>query len=209
MLLEAPNGMFRSAKDAKDFLDNFNSKHEGLENSGKAGLLRDGMKATVLPVSNTDSQFLQQRNFQREEIALLFGLESILGDTSGQTYRSISERNTAYINNCLSRWFAKWTEEIENKLMPYGNLEATFNTRKLMQGDPNSVADYALKVSQTGAATVNEVREIIDLDPVEDGDMTPTQVAQEIADKAAEQEAAKADESNNEKPAKKEDKDAS
>ena len=93
--------------------------------------------------------------------------------------------------------------------MPYGNLEATFNTRKLMQGDPNSVADYALKVSQTGAATVNEVREIIDLDPVEDGDMTPTQVAQEIADKAAEQEAAKADESNNEKPAKKEDKDAS
>ena len=170
MLLEAPNGMFRSAEDAKTFLDAFNEKHEGLDNTGKAGLLRDGMKATVLPVSNTDSQFLQQRTFQREEIALLFGLESIMGDDSGQTYKSISERNTAYINNCLARWFAKWTEEIENKLMPYGNLEAVFDTRNLMKGDPNSVADYTLKLAQQGIATVNELRGWHGLDPIEGGD---------------------------------------
>jgi HK97 family phage portal protein len=170
MLLEAPNGMFRSAKDAKEFLDNFNEKHEGLDNTGKAGLLRDGMTATTLPVSNTDSQFLQQRAFQREEIALLFGLESIMGDDSGQTYKSISERNTAYINNCLARWFAKWTEEIERKLMPYGNLEAVFDTRNLMKGDPNSVADYTLKLSQQGIATINELRDWHGLEPVEGGD---------------------------------------
>jgi HK97 family phage portal protein len=170
MLLEAPNGMFRNAEDAKTFLDNFNEKHEGLDNTGKAGLLRDGMKATTLPVSNTDSQFLQQRAFQREEIALLFGLESIMGDDSGQTYKSISERNTAYINNCLARWFAKWTEEIERKLMPYGNLEAVFDTRNLMKGDPNSVADYTLKLAQQGIATVNELRNWHSLDPIEGGD---------------------------------------
>lgn len=170
LLLEAPNGMFRSAKDAKDFLDNFNDKHEGLDNTGRAGLLRDGMKATTLPLTNADSQFLQQRNFQREEIALLFGLESIMGDNSGQTYKSISERNTAYINNCLARWLSKWTEEIERKLMPYGNLEAVFDTRNLMKGDPNSVADYTMKLSQQGIATINELRNWHDLDPIEGGD---------------------------------------
>ena len=170
ILLEAPNGMFRSAKDAKEFLDSFNEKHEGVSNAGKAGLLRDGMKATTLPLSNADAQFLQQRSFQREEIAMLFGLESIMGDSSGQTYKSVSERNTAYINNCLSRWFAKWTEEIETKLMPYGNLEAVFDTKKLMQGDPNSVADYTLKLATTGIATVNELRDIHGLDPIEGGD---------------------------------------
>jgi len=170
VIIEAPTGMFRNAKDSKEFLDGFNEAHEGIDNTGKAAMLRDGMSMSTLPVSNADAQFLQQRNFQREEIALLFGLESIMGDTSGQTYKSISERNTAYINNCLSRWFAKWTQEIESKLMPYGNLEAVFDTKKLMQGDPNSIAEYTLKISQQGIATINELRHMHDLDPIEGGD---------------------------------------
>ncbi len=182
LLLEAPQGMFRSNEDAKSFLDAFNSKHAGLDNSGRAGLLRDGMKATTLPVSASDAQFLEQRNFQREEIALLFGLESIMGDDSGQTYRSISERNTAYINNCLGRWFAKWTEEIETKLMPYGSLEAKFDTTQLMQGDPNSLAQYTLQLNQQGVATINEIRFMHGLDPVEGGDKLPHEMALEIAE---------------------------
>jgi HK97 family phage portal protein len=185
MILEAPHGMFRNPEDAKDFLDGFNAAHEGLDNTGKAGLLRDGMTAKVLPVTGTDSQFLQQRNFQREEIALLFGLESIMGDNSGQTYKSISERNTAYINNCLGRWFAKWTEEIESKLMPYGGLEAEFNTKTLMQGDPNSLADYTLKLGQEGIATINERRYMHGLDPIEGGDVLPHEIAMQISEAAA------------------------
>lgn len=182
ILLEAPQGMFRNSEDAKSFLDAFNSKHAGLDNSGRAGLLRDGMKATTLPVSASDAQFLEQRNFQREEIALLFGLESIMGDDSGQTYRSISERNTAYINNCLGRWFAKWTEEIETKLMPYGNLEAKFDTTQLMQGDPNSLAQYTLQLNQQGIATINEIRFMHGLDPIDGGDKLPHEMAMEIAE---------------------------
>jgi len=182
LLLEAPQGMFRSNEDAKSFLDAFNSKHAGLDNSGRAGLLRDGMKATTLPVSASDAQFLEQRNFQREEIALLFGLESIMGDDSGQTYRSISERNTAYINNCLGRWFAKWTEEIETKLMPYGSLEAKFDTTQLMQGDPNSLAQYTLQLNQQGVATINEIRFMHGLDPLDGGDKLPHEMALEIAE---------------------------
>jgi hypothetical protein len=54
--------------------------------------------------------------------------------------------------------------------MPYGNLEAVFNTKKLMQGDPNSIAEYTLKISQQGIATVNELREMHDLDPIEGGE---------------------------------------
>ncbi len=109
-----------------------------------------------------------------------FGLESIMGDDSGKTYRSISERNTAYINNCLGRWFAKWTEEIETKLMPYGNLEAKFDTTQLMQGDPNSLAQYTLQLNQQGVATINEIRFMHGLDPVEGGDKLPHEIAMDI-----------------------------
>lgn len=195
LLLEAPNGMFRNPADAKTFLDDFNTRHEGLDNTGRAGLLRDGMKATVLHGGGTDSQFLAQRNFQREEVALLFGLESIMGDNSGQTYKSISERNTAYINNCLGRWFAKWTEEVECKLMPYGNLEAKFDTTTLLQGDPNSLAQYTLQLNQQGIATINEIRYMHGLDPVEDGDKLPHQIAMDITEASMQRE-----EETNEEP---------
>ncbi len=182
LMLEAPNGMFRNSKDANAFLENFNEKHEGLSNSGKAGLLKDGMKAHVMNLTSADAQFLEQRKFQREEIALLFGLESIMGDTSGQTYKSISERNTAYINNCLGRWFAKWTEECERKLVGSPNVELEFNTSSLMKGDPNSVADYTLKNSQSGFMTINEMRELHGLDPREDGDQYAHQSMTETID---------------------------
>lgn len=182
LLLEAPTGMFRSAKDAQEFLDNFNSKHEGISNTGRAGLLRDGMKATALPVSAADAQFLQQRSFQREEIALLFGLESILGDNTGQTYRSISERNTAYVNNCLQRWMCKWEEEVMAKLIsPARPLEVEFDTTPLLKGDPNSLADYTMKMQQHGVLTINEIRQLHGFAPVEDGDKLPHQIAMDIS----------------------------
>ena len=181
VLLEAPTGMFRSAKDAQEFLDNFNRKHEGITNTGRAGLLRDGMKATTVPISASDAQFLEQRNFQREEIALLFGLETIMGDNSGQTYKSISERNTAYIQNCLQRWFAKWECEIEDKLVnPARPMRVEFDSTPLAKGDPNSLADYSVKMGQTGAVTINEVRAMHGFAPVEDGDKLPHQIALDI-----------------------------
>lgn len=183
LLLEAPVGMFRSAKDAQEFLDNFNKKHEGVTNSGRAGLLRDGMKANTLPVSASDAQFLEQRAFQREEIALLFGLESIIGDNTGQTYRSISERNTAYINNCLQRWLCKWEEEVSKKLIsPARPLEVEFDTTPLLKGDPNSLADYTMKMQQHGVLTINEIRAMHGFVPVEDGDKLPHQIALDISE---------------------------
>jgi len=181
ILLEAPPGMFRTPKDAKEWLDNFNSKHEGIENSGRAGLLTDGITASTLPISANDAQFLEQRGFQREEVALLFGLESILGDNSGQTYRSITERNLAYVTNTLQRWLARWKQEIESKLVNDPNTEVKFNTDALLESDPNTIADYSSKLQMQGIATINELRAMHNLDPVESGDKLPHEVALEVS----------------------------
>ena len=182
VLLEAPQGMFRTPKDAKEFLDNFNAKHEGLSNSGRAGLLTDGITATTLPISANDAQFLEQRNFQREEVALLFGLESILGDNTGQTYRSITERQIAYVTNTLQRWLSKWRQEVESKLIAAGDQSVIFDTDVLIEADPNVVASYTAQLSQQGIATINELRAMHKLDPVEDGDMLPHELALKVAE---------------------------
>ena len=204
LLLQAPKGTFRSPEDAKEFLDNFNKKHEGLDNTGRAGMLLDEMTATTLPISAADAQFIEQRNFQREEIALLFGLESILGDNSGQTYRSITERNLAYVSNTLQRWLAKWRQEIESKLVSNPRQTVTFDTSALLESDPNVVAQYTTYLQQQGIATINELREIHKMDPVEGGDMLPHEMALQIAEAS---EPAPQDEESDDNNSEQEDKD--
>ena len=187
LLLEAPRGTFRTQKEANEFLEAFNDKHEGIQKAGKTGLLRDGMKAITVPVSAQDAQFLEQRQFQREEVALLFGLESIMGDNSGQTYRSITERNTAYVQNTLNRWFQKWEEELQNKVELVGTHKVNFDPLQLLRGDVQSQAQYTLSLSQQQVLTTNELRAIHGYPPVEGGDEVPAVQNAKLAEKAAEQ----------------------
>jgi HK97 family phage portal protein len=172
MVITAPPGMFRSSKEASEFLANFETKHEGVENSGKVGLLREGMSLNTLPISASDAQFIEQRQFQRVDIAMIFGLESILGDETGITYKSITERNAAFINGCLSRWFCKWEEECNRKLLPEqlrdsGNVHYEFDTTPLLKGDPSTLADYTRKMREQFALSTNEVRIMHGFNPVE------------------------------------------
>lgn len=172
MVITAPPGMFRSSKEASEFLANFETKHEGVENSGKVGLLREGMSLNTLPISASDAQFIEQRQFQRVDIAMIFGLESILGDETGITYKSITERNAAFINGCLSRWFCKWEEECNRKLLPEqlrdsGNVHYEFDTTPLLKGDPSTLADYTRKMREQFAISTNEVRMMHGFNPVE------------------------------------------
>ena len=71
-----------------------------------------------------------------------------------------------------------------------------------MQGDPNSLADYTSKLGMEGIATINERRDMHGLDPVEDGDKLPHEMALEIATAAEEKKEAEGEE----KEEKKEDK---
>tara|TARA_R110002051_G_C8738027_1_gene498698 strand:- start:684 stop:2333 length:1650 start_codon:yes stop_codon:yes gene_type:complete len=173
IILEAPMGKFRDPEKAKKFLDSFDSSVKGIDNAGKTALLREGVTARVLPISQSDAQFLQQRIFNREEVALLMNLENILGDSSGVTYKSITERNASYLANCLNRWLTKWEQEYNNKLLTedeklQGDLYFKFDTTQFLAGDPNAMADYTGKLRAQGLISGNEGRGMHQLNYVDD-----------------------------------------
>ena len=173
IILEAPIGKFRDPAKAKQLVESFDRKQTGIDNAGKTALLREGVTAKTLPISASDSQFLEQRSFQREDTALLFLLETIIGDNSGAVYKSITERNSAYLVNCLSRWLVKWEQECKEKLLTEAEKEADelfwkFDTRQLLSGDPNSLADYTSKMRQQGSMSGNEVRAMHGMNMIDD-----------------------------------------
>lgn len=176
LMLEAPAGtqMLRDEGQAREFLKNFREQHEGAENQGKIGLLREGIKANVIQMNNTDAQFLETRKFQREDVALQFCLEGILGDSSNASYNSLEQRNLAYRVNCLAQWTVVWEEECELKLLSENDRNNgyyfKFNDGALLRTEKSATMSYGVQGVASTILSPNEARELLDLNPYEGGD---------------------------------------
>lgn len=175
LMLEAPVGAFPTVEQAQEFINAFNEAHSKPENAGKAGLLRNGIKASVMNMSNKDAEFLETKQFTRQDIAMMFGLESIMGDTTQSSYASLEQKNLAYLQNCLMRWLVKIEEDCNEKLLTERQKNADshcfkFNTAALLRGDMASTT--ASLVSLVGSLIINpnEAREKLDMNPYEGGD---------------------------------------
>lgn len=173
IIIEAPPSMFRDDKDAKEFIDNFNSYHQGIDNAGRAALLREGMTMKELAISASDAQWVEQRRFERQEVALLFLLEQILGDDSSVSYNSMEQKNLVYLSNCLMRWLVKWEQECDEKLLndrSRRNHFFKFNVAALLRADYKSTIESMSLAINARIINPNEAREKLDMNPYEGGD---------------------------------------
>jgi HK97 family phage portal protein len=175
LMLEVPEGRLRQEGEAKAFLENFREWHEGADNTGKVGMLREGIKANVLAMSNSDAQFLEQRRFQREEAALAFLLDGILGDSSNASYNSLEQRTLAYRQNCLAPFITAIEEESDLKLLTDQERNTgyymKFNDGALMRTEKSVTMAFGSQGIASRVLSPNEVRELFDLNPYDGGDV--------------------------------------
>jgi HK97 family phage portal protein len=173
IVLEAPAGTLSKKEDAEEFLRNWNEHHQGVNNSNKAGLLRNGIKATTLGMSGRDAQWIEQRRFQRQEAALFLLLEQILGDDSSVSYNSLEMKNLAYLSSCLNRWFIKWEQQCDRKLLTRerynsGNWYFKFNRNALLQATAKERFEIYEKGRIIGMFSPNTCLEMEDMPPRKD-----------------------------------------
>ena len=175
LVLESPAGMFRNTEEAKQFLEMFREAHDGAENTGKTALLREGIKANMITMSGRDSQWIEQRLFQRQEAAMWFCLEEIIGDDSSVSYNSLAEKHLAYLTNCLNRWLCHIEAALGRSLLTEKQIDNQshffkFNTQALMRMDPLKQAEYLTKLIAATVISPNEAREKLDMNPYDGGD---------------------------------------
>lgn len=176
LMLNAPAGtsISRDAKAAKQFLDDFRSEHTGADKAGVVGLLREGVTAQVMQMSNTDAQFIETMKHLRQEEALRFMLESILGDDSSVSYNSLEQKNLAYLQNCLNTWLATWEEECDRKLLSESEQNAgyfhKFNVGPLLRSDLETTMRSVSVGITSRVLSPNEAREMLDRNPYDGGD---------------------------------------
>ena len=174
LFLEAPQGMYRKDEDAKAFIDGFNAAEAGSENAGKAGLLREGVKANAVSMSNNDAQFVELQKFNRQDIGMLFGLEGMPGDGETDSYSSREQTQIAYLQ-CLDRWLVQFEEQCDMKLRTptekrLRKVYFKFNTGAILRTALKETIDAFSVAISSRIMNPNECRSKLDLNPYIGGD---------------------------------------
>lgn len=159
-----------SPDQAKQLSDSFSNRHGGWRKSSKVGVLSGGATYKPTTIPNDAAQFLESRRFFVEEVARLFNIPLSMMEVPGsQSYASVEQNAIQFVTHTLRPYLEK-IEWAYSRLLP---VEAflKFNVDGLLRGDFNSrISAYSVGLN-SGFMSINDVRKLEDLSPVDGGDV--------------------------------------
>jgi HK97 family phage portal protein len=169
-IIEFPGNL--TQEQAKDVVEAFEAGHKGLRKAHKPGVLSGGAKFQKIGSDAEQAQMLQSRQFAVEEIARVFRVPpSMIGlNTPGaMSYASVEHNAIQFVRYSLTPLIAA-IEEAHNRLLP-GDAFLRVNMDGLLRGDSATQAQVFSTAMQAGYMSVNDVRGLMDMRPVEGGDL--------------------------------------
>jgi len=173
----------------KNLKDSLQSWLRGPKNSFHPLIVEEGMKVTPLSMPMEDAQFLETRQFQTEEIARWFGLPPHkLQSLDKATFSNIEQQSIEVVTDALLPWAVRLEQEADYKLFSQrGNFYTKLNLNSLLRGDTAARATFYREMWNLGVFSVNEIRELEDMNPVANGDKRFVQLNMTTLDKAGEE----------------------
>lgn len=163
-------------KQAQEFMKQFRERYSAEKDGEVAGLLRRGMTAEVLSMSNADAQLIEQMKFSRQDVMLIFGLQHMPGDDSAQGYNSLEQKKLDQLESTNDRWMTRWELQCDMKLRTEaekiaGRMYFKFNAGSRLRTDIQTTANVLTSLVRSTIITKNEAREKLEMNPVEGGDV--------------------------------------
>ena len=187
LVLTSPNEITADA--ARELRDNWERMHRGPDRSSRTAVLSGGMEVKDIGGSNNqESQYLETRRFQIEEICRLFRVPPhLVGDLSRSSFSNIEQQSIDFVQHTLLPWCRRFETAFSRDLLTDENLFVEFDVRGLMRGDASTRAAYYSTLSGLGVVSVNEIRAWENLNPVENGDMRFVGLNMQTLDQASQQ----------------------
>ena len=153
----------------KDLEDSFS----GIDNALKMIILEEGMKYQKIGIPAEDAQFIESRKFQIEEVCRYFGVQlHMIQNLDKASFNNIEQQGIEFKTYCIGPWATTWEQEIYRSLLSdkekKQNYYAKFNVNALMRGDYKTRMEGYRTGIQMGLYSLNEVRKLEDMNPIED-----------------------------------------
>ena len=171
-ILEHPGNMSEPAQER--LKKSITDKHEGLDNAHKMLVIEEGMKYAKNTVSPEDAHFLETRKFQRSEMASFFHIPPhMIGDLERATFSNIEQQSLEFVVYTLRPWLVRLERSARRKLFSPSEKDtmfAEFLVDGLLRGDFQSRTQGYYQGIQGGWLSPNDVRELENKNPRENGD---------------------------------------
>lgn len=159
----------------KRLKESWNRANSGNSNAHGTAILEEGMKYEKIGLDPEAAQFLQSRKFQVNEIARIFRIPpSYLADLdNSSTKANVEQQAIQFVRDCITPYVRRMEVELNRKLFREDepNLYAYFDMTGLMRGDQKARYEAYATARQWGWLSVNDIRDLENLNPVEGGDI--------------------------------------
>ena len=172
VVLETPGKMKSDAQ--QNLAKSLYEKFQGAENHWKVLVLEEGAKMHTVQMPMEDAQFLQTRQMQDSQICAVFKVPPHMVSMTEKTTSwgsGIEHLDIGFTKHCIRPWCVKIEQEFKRKLFRGTEYFARHELDGLMRGDFKSQNEGFASQVQNGIRTRNEVRELLDMPPVADGDI--------------------------------------
>jgi HK97 family phage portal protein len=148
--------------------------HQGIAKSHEPALLAEGMTAKRLDPDHQKLQLLDSRTFQILEVARLFRMPPHkIAELSRATFSNIEEQQIEYVSQALHPWRKRWRQTVHRCLLTKEERPDYFaehNLEALLRGDFKTQSEGWARLLEKGVSSINEVRALLNLNPVDGGD---------------------------------------
>ena len=122
------------------------ARFAGSANAFKTVLLEEGMKVSKLSLSSVESQFIEARKFQLEEICRIFRVPPHkVQDLARATFNNIEHLSMDFVNSSLMPYLKRFEETVYRDLLlpkERNRYFLRFDADTLMRGDMQARANY-------------------------------------------------------------------
>jgi len=153
-------------------------KFVGSMNAGRPMVLEGGTEWKQLTINPEDAQMLQSRAFSVEEICRFFGVPPyMVGHTQTSTSwgTGLEQQTLGFQKFTLRRRLKRIEQALEKQLLTPEDrsrgVVIEFALEGLLRGDSTARAAFYGSALNSGWMTINEVRELENLPPVDGGDV--------------------------------------
>jgi HK97 family phage portal protein len=171
-VLQAPQRLSNDA--AERMKMSWEQAHRGLSNAHRVAVLEEGVEWRQVGIPPEDSQWLQTREFQMQEVARIFRMPPHkIQDLSRATFSNIESQAIQYVSDTLRPWLVRWEQQInKDLLMPRdrGRIFCEHLMDALLRGETLSRFQAYQLGLQNGVYSANDVRAMENLNPFDGGD---------------------------------------
>jgi len=135
------------------------------------GIIAQGMKFNPISVHSKDAEFLESRKFSVTEVCRWFNIAPhMIFDLERSTNNNIEQQSLESVIYTFRPWCVRIEQAIQTKLITEANVSVEHRLEGLLRGDTASRTAYYMAGRQWGWLSVNDIRELENMELIEGGD---------------------------------------